>query len=77
MEDGFLLHKSLNAALVNTEPLSKTISLGMPCVVNIDLRAVTVVDLVDMVAVLVILTSIHFEYASTTTRNMCPNRGAA
>jgi len=45
VEDGFLLYKSLNAALVNTEPLSKTISLGMPCVANIDLRAVTVVDL--------------------------------
>jgi len=55
VEDGFL----------NTEPLSKMISLGMPCVANIDLRAVTVVDLVDVVAVLVISTSIHLKY-------MCP-----
>ena len=45
----FCCTKSLNATLVNTEPLSKTISLGMPCVANIDLRAVTMVDLVDVV----------------------------
>ena len=70
----FCCTKSLNAALVNTEPLSETMSSGMPCVANIDLRAVTVVD---VVAVLVILTSIHLECASTTTRNMCPNMGPA
>ena len=49
---------SLNSVLVNTAPLSDTKSSGIPCVANMERRAVIVAE---DVAFLTILMSIHFE----------------
>ena len=40
----FTLTKSLNSALVKTEPLSDTSNSGIPCVAKIDRSSVRVVE---------------------------------
>ena len=64
--------KVLNSKEINCGPLSETIDLGIPCRLNISLRARIVHD---DVMLFIFTTSVNLLYASTITKYMFPFTG--
>ena len=71
----FFFRNSWNSSEVNCDPLSLTNCSSSPFRANTVRRASTVLEVVALECM--IITSGHFEVASTTTKNVIPRNGPA